>query len=1007
MQGSVVRGRLKKLQRGWRRSLPGFLALLITLGLLHIGVAESLENLTYNTLFQLRGARAWSPEVVVIEIDESRSITEGQFPWSRDRLIDLLNVLSAGDPSVVVFDLLMSDSTPVDAELANAFQEVNRVVLAQSWDEQGFRLEPTSRLRVEAWGVGHTDQQQEFDGLVRNIPLIRQGVPALAVVAANAHQPQPASPPTRSKSLWINWAGPAETAPHYDFVDVLNGDVPNTTWQNKVVLVGLTTPTLDQLQTPYDRNPPTSGVYLHAAAIGNLLDHNSLARPSHWMMVLALLAGGPGLSLLISRWRLDQRLMLWIGLSVLVGLLGIALFQVEIWIPIATWLLLLGLTNAVVALKEQMRINALLRQSEERYALVVQGSNGGFWDWNIQTDQVYFSQRWKELLGETEASVGNHIQEWYQRVHPDDLGPLQVALDDYLVGKTALAGTTQEFEHEHRLRHQDGSYRWVWCRGVLVRDRTGKPTRMAGSLLDITARKAVEEKLWRSAYYDELTGLPNRAFFLDRVRQAIASASENALYVYAVLLMDVDRFQVVNNSLGNDVGDQLLVAVGHRLKGFFSQESIVARRSGDEFIVLLENIEQQSEITQTADRIQQILSLPFNINDNDVFITVSIGIATSSRRHTNPEHLLQDADTAMYRAKAEGKARYRVFDPAMHNSMVARLQLENDLRRAINQEKRLTEDGTADMLHPELLVYYQPIVDLETRQILGFESLARWQHPTKGFLNPGRFITMAEESGLIVPLGWWILRQSCRQMRRWHTMFPELRPLIISVNLASRQFASSELVPEVQLILHDTALNPAGLKLEITEGTIMDTGKSVIDVLQRLRGLGIQLAIDDFGTGYSSLNYLAQFPIDTLKIDRSFVSKMGMVTDNKDSDEIVRTIVNLAHNLGMNVTAEGIETEDQLDGLRQMQCELGQGYLFSKPIPPEEATELLRRQADRLRDPHPWMGDLLDDSSSKPRSSENVRGNTVAGAMCDRLTPSQENRPPDITLPGESPTFPD
>lgn len=954
----VVQTLPKLVRRGWRRLLPGFVALLLTLGLVQIGVGESLENLVYNTLFQLRGTRPWNPEVVVIEIDESRSITSGEFLWSRDRLTDLMKILAEGDPSVVVIDLVLSESTPFDEALAAAFRQINRVVLAQSWDGKGFRLEPTPRLRVEAWDLGHTEQEASFDGLVRNIPLLRQGVPALSIVASRAHQNKPAAPlpPHWQKPLWINWAGPSAQAPHFSFLDVIDGRVPASAWRNKVVLVGLTTPTLDQLQTPYDRSPPAYGVYLQAAAIGNLLDDNGLYRTGWKVATLMLILGGPGLSLLMSRWRLDQRLVMWLILSLAVGLIGTALFFIGIWIPIAMPILLLSITSAVIALKEQTRINALLRQSEERYALVVQGSNGGLWDWNLKTNQVYFSQRWKELVGEDENTMGNQIQDWYERVHPDDLGPLQVAIDDYLAGKT------EQFENEHRLHHRDDTYRWVLCRGVVVRDRTGQPSRMAGSQLDITARKAVEEQLWRSAYYDDLTELPNRAFFLDRLRQAIASASDNALYVYAVLLMDVDRFQVVNNSLGNTVGDQLLVAIGRRLRGFLSRESVVARRSGDEFIILMENIEHQSDVTHTAEQIQQILSLPFNLDGHEVYITVSIGIAISSHRHTNPEHLLQDADTAMYRAKAQGKAGYQVFDPAMHNRMVAKLKLENDLRRAISQEQRVTTDDNGEALPQELLLYYQPIVDLTTRKVVGFESLARWQHPSKGFLHPGHFITMAEETGLIVPLGWWILRQACRQMRRWHDMFPDLQPLTMSVNLASRQFSSPDLIQEVELILHDTNLHSSSLKLELTEGTIMDTGQSVINVLNRLRKLGIQLAIDDFGTGYSSLSYLARFPINTLKIDRSFVSKMGIVTDNKDNSEIVRTIVNLAHNLGMNVTAEGIETDDQRFRLTEMACEMGQGYYFDKPLPADAATQLLQREAHLLS----AVSNLVSEAGAKP-----------------------------------------
>jgi diguanylate cyclase (GGDEF)-like protein len=499
---------------------------------------------------------------------------------------------------------------------------------------------------------------------------------------------------------------------------------------------------------------------------------------------------------------------------------------------------------------------------------------------------------------------------------------------------------------------------------------------MAGSQIDITSRKKVEEKIWRSAYYDELTDLPNRTFFIDQLRRAIADSQKNALYIYAVLLLDVDRFQVVNNCLGNAVGDQLLVAIAHRLKGFFSSQAIIARRSGDEFLILLDNIQDQRDTTHTAEQVQQILSLPFNLDGHEVYVSVSIGIALGSRRYNAPEHLLQDADTALHRAKAQGKARYKIFDPVMHNRMVARLKLENDLRRAISNEQRYIDvDASGQPMLPELVLHYQPIFDLAGRKIAGFEALSRWQHPTKGFMNPGQFIAMAEETGLIIPLGWWILREACRQMRHWQKQFPDLTEVTMSVNLASRQFAMPDLTSTVQLILEETRLSPSNLKLEITESTIMDTGEKVTKVLNKLRALGIRLAIDDFGTGYSSLNYLYQFPINTLKIDRSFISKMMIyprhvpIKKGDDSTEIVRTIVNLAHNLGMDVTAEGVETMEQCEYLHDMGCEYGQGYYFSRPLTPEAGTAILAEASTLTQSAH--------DSNPPPQTDYPLENNSA------------------------------
>lgn len=938
--------------RVWSRCLPGIVALLILFLLSQIGLSNALENLAYNALFYLRGTQPWSPELVVIEVDEARLMSQGEFSHFRYRLTELLDLLERGEPSVVVLDLLTTDRTPADTKMAEAMNAIGTVVLSQSWDEQGLVLEPVPQLREAAWGIGHSGPQWDTDGIVRQVQLIQNGVPALSVVAANAHQSTADrlfSVPVENTRLWINWPGSAQMVSHYPLQDVLSGIIPVQAFRDRIVLVGLTTPYLDKLQTPYNRDRPTNGIYLHAAAINNLLESNALHRPGQSLWVLLLVLGGPILSYLITDWRFEYRMAIWVLFLVLWSGLSLFLFHRAIWIPTANPLLLISLTSIVVATKEQHRINRLLRQSEERYTLAVQGSSGGLWDWDLKANRIYFSHRWKEMIGD--EMIGQHPEDWYQRVHPDDLASLQEAITNYLDGKS------ERFENEHRLRHQDGTYRWMLCRGASVCDRQGVPYRMAGSQIDITSRKQVEEKIWRSAYYDELTDLPNRTFFVDQLRRAIADAQKNALYIYAVLLLDVDRFQVVNNSLGNGVGDQLLVAIAHRLKGFFSSQSIIARRSGDEFLILLENIQDQRDTTHTAEQVQQILSLPFHLDGHEVYVSVSIGIALGSGRHATPEHLLQDADTALHRAKAQGKARYQIFDPVMHNRMVARLKLENDLRRAISNEQRYIDiDESGQPLLPELVLHYQPIMDLASQNITGFEALSRWQHPTKGFMNPGQFIAMAEETGLIIPLGWWILREACRQMRHWQKKFPDLTDITMSVNLASRQFTMPDLTSSIQLILEETKLSPRNLKLEITESTIMDTGEKVTKVLNKLRSLGIRLAIDDFGTGYSSLNYLYQFPINTLKIDRSFVSKMMIYPNhvplNKgdDSTEIVRTIVDLAHNLGMDVTAEGVETTEQCNYLHEMGCEYGQGYYFSKPLSPDAATAILAEMSTIAQD---------------------------------------------------------
>ncbi|MBC7971891.1 MAG: CHASE2 domain-containing protein, partial [Verrucomicrobia bacterium] len=692
----------------WQQFLPGAIAALLLMGLLRLGIGQSLENLVYDTLFQLRGAIPWSEEVVVIEIDELSLREMGQFPWERDRYTTLLNWLEPAEPKVVALNVLLSEPDAGDQKLAAAIQRLGCVVLAQSWDDTGATLLPAPLLRAAAAASGHAYQQADLDGLVRQIDLQRQGVPAFSLAAFSVYGGvYPAVPPNVDHSLWINWLGASHRATHYSYRDVVNGQVSPRAFRNKIVLLGVTTGALDSLQTPFDRNSPTSSVYLQATVISNLLQQNALHRPSRGWMVLLLLVGGPGLSFFLTRWRFERRLLAWLVLCLGWVLLGIGLFHLRSWIPIATPLMLFSLTGAVVAVREQARTNALLRQSEERYALAVRGSNEGLWDWNLKTDEVYYSPRWKEMLGLQDDAFSDRLQFWYDRVHPDDLESLKATLTDHLYAQTA------HFEHEHRMMHHDGTYHWMLSRGVAVQNRDGTAYRMAGSQTDITKRKRAEAQLWRNAYYDELTGLPNRAFFLDRLRQAIAHAAEHPLYFYAVLLLDLDRFQVVNNSLGNAIGDQLLIAFAHRIKGFLPAEAVLARLPGDEFAILLNNIEDVRDASRMAEQLQQILALPFNLDSQEVYITASTGIAVGSTRYAQPEHLLQDADTALHRAKAAGKNRHQVFEPTMHNRMLAKLKLENDLRRAISLEHRANLDDPEDD-RQELLLYYQPIVQLTT-----------------------------------------------------------------------------------------------------------------------------------------------------------------------------------------------------------------------------------------------------------------------------------------------------
>lgn len=438
------------------------------------------------------------------------------------------------------------------------------------------------------------------------------------------------------------------------------------------------------------------------------------------------------------------------------------------------------------------------------------------------------------------------------------------------------------------------------------------------------ALEEAKEHFRHAAFHDSLTGLPNRAMFSELLRAEIEEAKLKPEHLFAVLFLDLDRFKYINDSLGHSYGDLVLVSFAQRLEDCLRQVDTLARFGGDEFAILLDGITDSGDAIRVAERIQEELTKPFILNDHTAFTTASVGIALSATGYLEPEDILRDADTAMYRAKENGKARYEMFDETMHARALSRLRLETDLRHAVE--------------HQEFCVYYQPIVELGTGALNGFEALVRWQHPEKGVVSPVEFIPLAEETGLIVPMGLWVLEESCMQMRKWQQLYPAHRGLRLSVNLSGKQVAQPDLIEQITGVLQRTNLDARYLKLEITESVLMENAEAAADMFKRLRALGLQLSIDDFGTGYSSLSYLHRFPVNYLKIDRSFVSRMS---DSGENFEIVKTVALLAHNLGMEVIAEGIETDEQLQKLRALECRYGQGYFFSKPVDKEAAGALL------------------------------------------------------------------
>jgi diguanylate cyclase (GGDEF)-like protein/PAS domain S-box-containing protein len=559
-----------------------------------------------------------------------------------------------------------------------------------------------------------------------------------------------------------------------------------------------------------------------------------------------------------------------------------------------------------------------LRVSEERYALAMRGANDGLWDWNLFTNEVYWSPRWKAMLGYEESEIGTSPNEWFDRVHPEDLELVRTALTAH------LEDPGSHFESEHRLLDSRGSYRWVLSRAAAVRSDAGIATRLAGSFSDITDAKLA----------DPLTGLPNRLLFLDLLERTITRA-ERKHSAFALLALGLDRFTMVNDSLGPAAADQLIVAVSQRLQSSLRSTDAVtrgastftlARLGGDEFNVLVDDIAEAGDAISIAERLRRALLEPFDVDGNQVFTSAIIGVAVSATGYTRADEVLRDASVALHRAKAGGMA-CEIFDPAMRSRAVSRLQLETDLRKAVDERA--------------LEMHYQPILSLRSGRIEAFEALVRWRHPDRGFVNPGEFIGVAEATGLIHEIGRLTLTESCRQMARWKKQFGDAAPRVVCVNMSSRQFTSADLISDIEAILEETGLASSSLKLEITESAFINDIRAAQATLERTQLLGIEWSLDDFGTGYSSLSHLHRLQVDTVKVDRSFVSRLE---DDVRGLELVQAIVTLSHNLGMDVVAEGVETRVQAEQLLALGCEYAQGFHFSKAVEAAEAARFIAAQ---------------------------------------------------------------
>jgi diguanylate cyclase (GGDEF)-like protein/PAS domain S-box-containing protein len=559
-----------------------------------------------------------------------------------------------------------------------------------------------------------------------------------------------------------------------------------------------------------------------------------------------------------------------------------------------------------------------LQISEQRYKLAAAGTNDGIWEWDIKADEIYISPRWKSILGYEANESVESSDYWFNHVIPEDVDALRSAFFSHIEG---------EFDHieiEFRMLDVTSQIVWVSCRGLIQRDKRGKAVKLAGSISDITSRKNAENILQQQAMYDGLTGLPNRHLFVDRLNQALALQRRDSGSKLAVLFIDLDRFKTINDSLGHAAGDRLLVGMSRRFTRIVRETDTLARFGGDEYVLLLNHTDDEYRPEKIAKRLCEEAKRGFDLSGQTVFVSASIGMVNVVPQTHDAESVLRDADVAMYKAKAKGGDCFRLFDRSMHMDAVSQLQINTDLQEAL--------------IHDQLVLYYQPILDLKSGKWSGMEALIRWNHPVRGLMSPVDFIPFAEQSGLINEIGQWVMTEAIRQLSVWARTSDIFKDLTMSINVSVKQI-DGELVRNVMQAVEANNVSPSQIQLEITESLVMSDFKQVINISQELKEAGIRLAMDDFGTGYSSLSYLHRLPFSALKIDRSFISVMK--TRKSSDDDIVAAVIRLANNFNMKVVAEGVENRSQLMTLQELGCDYVQGYFIGKPKPASEIEAMI------------------------------------------------------------------